>query len=137
MVTIENLFIAAYAPNALFASLANPLVIGILVSFCGVMVPYAEINVFWRYWMYYLNPFNYLMGSMLVFTVWDTDVRCTQSELAIFDLPANSTCEQYLSTYLETLGSAADLLNPSATAHSYGLVYLMMKLRTKASKKAE
>ncbi|RAK81560.1 putative ABC multidrug transporter [Aspergillus fijiensis CBS 313.89] len=167
-------FIAAYAPNALFASLANPLVIGILVSFCGVMVPYAEINVFWRYWMYYLNPFNYLMGSMLVFTVWDTDVRCTQSELAIFDPPSNSTCGQYLSTYLETLGSAADLLNPGATAQcevcpysrgsdylatlnlphyydgwrntaivvifvfsSYGLVFLMMKLRTKASKKAE
>ncbi|RAH44570.1 ATP-binding cassette transporter [Aspergillus brunneoviolaceus CBS 621.78] len=167
-------FIAAYAPNALFASLANPLVIGILVSFCGVMVPYAEINVFWRYWMYYLNPFNYLMGSMLVFTVWGTDVRCTQSELAIFDPPANSTCGQYLSTYLETLGSAADLLNPGATTQcevcpysrgsdylatlnlphyydgwrntaivvifvfsSYGLVFLMMKLRTKASKKAE
>lgn len=32
-------FVAAYAPNALFASLINPLLIGVLVSFCGVLVP--------------------------------------------------------------------------------------------------
>jgi hypothetical protein len=44
-------FIAAYAPNAVFASLVNPLLIGTLVSFCGVLVPYAQIQVFWRYWM--------------------------------------------------------------------------------------
>ncbi|KAF3403640.1 Brefeldin A resistance protein [Penicillium rolfsii] len=167
-------FIAAYAPNALFAALANPLLIGVLISFCGVMVPYMEINVFWRYWMYYLNPFNYLMGSMLVFTIWDTEVKCTHSELAIFDPPANSTCGKYLSTYVETVGVSANLLNPRATSQcevcpytrgsdylatlnlthyydgwrdtaivvifvfsSYGLVYLMMKLRTKSSKKAE
>lgn len=48
-------FIAAYAPNAVFATLANPLVIGTLVSFCGVLVPYAQITAFWRYWIYWLN----------------------------------------------------------------------------------
>jgi ATP-binding cassette subfamily G (WHITE) protein 2 (SNQ2) len=49
-------FVAAYAPNAVFATMINPLILGLLVSFCGVMLPYAQINVFWRYWMYYLNP---------------------------------------------------------------------------------
>jgi ABC-type multidrug transport system permease subunit len=42
--------IAAYAPNAVFASLINPLVIVTLVSFCGVVVPYSQIQPFWRYW---------------------------------------------------------------------------------------
>lgn len=42
--------IAAYAPNAVFASLVNPLVVTTLVSFCGVMVPYSQIEPFWRYW---------------------------------------------------------------------------------------
>lgn len=42
-------FVAAYAPSAVFASLINPLLIGVLVSFCGVLVPYAEIQPFWRY----------------------------------------------------------------------------------------
>jgi ABC-type multidrug transport system permease subunit len=42
--------IAAYAPNAVFASLANPLVITTLVSFSGVMAPYSQIVSFWRFW---------------------------------------------------------------------------------------
>ncbi|KFY15486.1 hypothetical protein V492_01962 [Pseudogymnoascus sp. VKM F-4246] len=98
--------IAAYAPNAVFASLVNPLVITTLVSFCGVMVP-----------MYYIDPFNYLMSSLLVFVTWDKPVKCTTNELAIFDPSPNSTCGDYLANYMQ--------------------VYLMMKLRTKATKKAE
>lgn len=169
-------FIAAYAPNAVFASLVNPLIIGTLVSFCGVLVPYTQIQAFWRYWIYYLNPFNYLMGSMLVFTVWDTEVKCTKKELAVFDLPSgsNGTCGSYLADYLAGTGSGSRLINPEATAgcevcsyktgsnylatinlnryldgwrdagivvmfaiSSYMLVYALMKLRTKTSKKAE
>ena len=166
-------FVAAYAPNVVFASLVNPLVIGTLVSFCGVLVPYAQITEFWRYWMYYLNPFNYLMGSLLVFTSWDTPVNCRESEFAIFN-PANGTCGEYLSSYLQGMGAAANLINPDATEgcrvceytvgndylkglnlktysygwrdagicalfvfSGYGLVFLLMKLRTKKTKGAE
>ncbi|KAH8653120.1 putative Brefeldin A resistance protein [Tricladium varicosporioides] len=109
-------FVAAYAPNAVFASLANPLVIGVLVSFCGVLVPYAQITAFWRYWLYYLNPFNYLMGSLLTFTTWDQPVYCTESEFAIFNPPANSTCGEYLSGYQMGMGMTTNLTNPSATS---------------------
>ena len=167
-------FIAAYAPNATFASLMNPLLIGTLVSFCGVLVPYSQITPFWRYWIYWLNPFNYLMGSMLVFTVWDTDVHCADQEFARFDPPNGSTCGEYLAPFLQGPGQSMNLVNADATAEcmvcqytrgsdylktlnlneyyygwrdaaivvifaisSYGLVYLLMKLRTKASKKAE
>ncbi|KAF7587376.1 hypothetical protein BBP40_007342 [Aspergillus hancockii] len=167
-------FIAAYAPNAVFAALVNPLVIGILVSFCGVLVPYSQINVFWRYWVYYLNPFNYLMGSMLVFDLWDSPVNCADREFAIFDTPNGTTCADYLSSYLQGMGKGANLVNPDATSgcrvcqyttandylytvnlkeyyygwrdaaivvifalSSYALVYALMKLRTKTSKKAE
>lgn len=41
-------FIAAYAPNAVFAALVNPLLISVLVQFCGVLVPYSQITAFWR-----------------------------------------------------------------------------------------
>lgn len=166
-------FIAAYTPNATFASLVNPLVIT-LSSFSGVYVPYLEIVVFWRYWLYYINPFKYLMGSLLVFNVWDTEVHCTDNEFAAFNSPNGSTCGQYLSSYMEGPGSRMDLTNPEATSDcrvcqyrmgsdylytlnlkayyygwrdaaivalfaisSYALVYFLMKLRTKASKKAE
>ena len=167
-------FIAAYAPNAVFASLINPLIISVLVSFCGVLVPYAEIQEFWRYWIYYLNPFNYLMGSMLTFTVFDAEVKCETRELAVFPPPNGTTCGEYLDTFMRGMGSGMNLLNPEATdacevceyrrgsdylktinvkdyyygwrdaaicvlfaISSYAVVYLMMKLRTNASKKAE
>ncbi|KAG7108178.1 ABC multidrug transporter atrB like protein [Verticillium longisporum] len=167
-------FVAAYAPNAVFASLVNPIILGTLISFCGVLVPYSQLQTFWRYWMYWLNPFNYLMGSMLVFDVWGTDVTCKDREFALFDTPNGTTCAEYLADYLQGMGSAANLVNPEATSacricqysdgsdylrtlnlmeyyygwrdaaivvifalSSYALVYLLMKLRTKASKKAE
>ncbi|KAH6612411.1 multidrug resistance protein CDR2 [Boeremia exigua] len=165
--------IAAYAPNAVFASLMNPLVITTLVSFSGVMAPYSQIQEFWRYWLYYIDPFNYLMSSLLVFTSWSSKVVCNPSELAIFDPPSNQTCGEYLSQYQRGMGVETNLLNPSALEgcqvcqysdgagflrtlnlkeeyygwrnaaivvlfcfSSYGLVFLMMKLRTKATKRA-
>ncbi|KAF1354842.1 ABC transporter [Delphinella strobiligena] len=167
-------FVAAYAPNATFASLVNPLIIGTLVSFCGVLVPYNQITDFWRYWIYYVNPFNYLMGSLLVFTTFDVEVKCSDKTFAIFDPPSGQTCATYLREYLSGMGSRTNLVNPDATSgcrvceytrgsdylyslnlkdyyygwrdaalcvlfalSSYALVYLLMKLRTKASKKAE
>ncbi|KAL9099861.1 MAG: hypothetical protein Q9163_004697, partial [Psora crenata] len=107
---------AAYAPNAVFASLVNPVIITILVSFCGVLVPYQGIQEFWRYWMYYVNPFNYLMGSILVFTTYGAEVQCAESEYAIFDTPggSNQTCADYLSTYMQGYGARTKLVNPDA-----------------------
>lgn len=123
--------VAAYAPNAVFASLVNPLIISVLASFCGVLVPYDQLQSFWRYWLYYLNPFNYLMGSMLVFTTFDSPVVCKRDELAIFDTPSGQTCAEYLADYMMGLGSRTNLLNPEATSgcevcqYTRGSDYLM------------
>lgn len=166
--------IAAYAPNAVFAALVNPVLIVQLVSFYGVMVPYSQITSFWRYWAYYIDPFNYLMSALLVFTTWDAEVTCKPEELAIFDSAPNQTCGQYLQAYQQGMGAGIALLNAGATADcqvcqyasgaaylqgfnikekyygwrnagivvifafsSYAFVYLLMKLRTKATKRAE
>ncbi|KAF4973175.1 hypothetical protein FZEAL_9392 [Fusarium zealandicum] len=168
-------FVAAYAPNEVFASLVNPVILGVLTAFCGVLVPYSQIQPFWRHWIYWANPFNYLMGSMLVFDVWGSDVQCSDREFARFDPPNGTTCSEYLTEYLkEGAGLAANLVNPDATSDcrvcsytngqdylrtlnlkeyyygwrdagvvvifaisSYAFVYVLMKLRTKTSKKAE
>ncbi|KAL4977184.1 hypothetical protein BDW66DRAFT_150287 [Aspergillus desertorum] len=80
--------IAAYAPNEYSASLVNPLVLGAgLFGFCGVVVHYAQINVFWRYWLYYLDPFTYLLGGLLGEVLWDAPVNCADSEWVKTDLP--------------------------------------------------
>lgn len=109
-------FVAAYAPNAVAATLVNPILIGTLVSFCGVLVPYQEITAFWRYWLYWMDPFNYLMGSMLTFTLWDKEINCSANETALFQPAGNQTCGQYLNSYLEGPGYAANLWNPDATS---------------------
>ncbi|EXA28511.1 ATPase [Fusarium oxysporum f. sp. pisi HDV247] len=122
-------FIAAYAPNEVFASLVNPLVITILVSFCGVLVPYSGIQTFWRYWLYYINPYNYMMSSMLAFDVWGAEVNCKDSEFARFSPPNGSTCGEYLSDWLTQVPSK--LINPDSTdecmvcSYSSGEDYLL------------
>ncbi|PYI04413.1 hypothetical protein BO78DRAFT_431332 [Aspergillus sclerotiicarbonarius CBS 121057] len=116
-------FVSAYAPNAIFASLINPVIIGTLASFCGVLVPYAQIQEFWRYWIYYLDPFNYLMGSLLVFTSFDAPVKCKESEFAIFSPPNGTTCQQYLANYMSGAGALMNLINPDATSDCHVCEY--------------
>ncbi|KAI0096799.1 putative ABC multidrug transporter [Nemania sp. FL0031] len=163
--------IAAYSPNAYFAALANPLIVGTLIQFCGVFVPYSHIVPFWRYWLYYLNPFNYLVGGLLVAVAWDTEVQCKTSELTSIPLPPDTTCGDYMADFLsQQPGYVTDASNTTMCSYcpystgadylrtlnfseryygwrdvgitalfcisSYGLVFLMMRLRTKATKTA-
>ena len=53
------------------------------------------------------------MGSILVFTTFDAEVNCTEQELAIFDPPNGSTCQEYLTSYMSGIGARTNLLNPS------------------------
>lgn len=124
--------------------------------------------------LYYIDPFNYLMSSLMVFTTWDKPVNCNSNEFALFDPPPGQTCGEYLQTYQRGAGVATNLVNPDSTADCrvcqyttgadylrtlnladkyygwrnaglvvvfvigiYGLVFLMMKLRTKQTKRAE
>lgn len=115
--------IAAYAPNATFAALANPLILGTIVACCGMLVPYGQITVFWRYWLYYLNPFTYVSGSLLVFNIFGVDVTCEDNEYAVFQTPSGQTCEAYLSSYLQEEGSRTNLINPNATENCHVCEY--------------
>ncbi|KAK7743073.1 hypothetical protein SLS62_010705 [Diatrype stigma] len=164
--------IAAYSPSEYFAALANPLIIGAaLINFCGVVVPYSQIQPFWRYWLYYINPFTYLMGGLLEPVVWDVQVECSANELTTIPLPPNTTCEGYMGDFIKA--KMGYLVNPESEStcsycpystgadymktmninesyygwrdvgitalfciSSYALVFLMMKLRTKATKTA-
>ncbi|EFW98765.1 ABC multidrug transporter [Grosmannia clavigera kw1407] len=164
--------IAAYSPNEYFASLANPLIVGAaLINFCGVVVPYSLIPTFWRYWLYWMDPFTYLIDGLLEPVTWGVEVECTASELTTVPLPPNTTCADYISEFLSE--NAGYVTNPENTTYcdycpyksgsdymrsmninesyygwrdvgitalfcvsSYALVFLMMKLRTKATKTA-
>ncbi|UZP36820.1 hypothetical protein NXS19_004636 [Fusarium pseudograminearum] len=109
--------IAAYSPNDYFAALANPVFIGAgLVNFCGVVVPYTQIQPFWRYWIYYLDPFTYLIGGLLEPVVWDVKVDCRSEELTHIPLPnSNSTtCGDYMADYIRD--NSGYVIDPDSTS---------------------
>jgi ABC-type multidrug transport system permease subunit len=106
--------IAAYAPNEYFAAISNPIVVGAgLISFCGVVVPYAAMQPFWRYWLYYLDPFSYLVGGLLGPVIWDVQVHCQPDELTSFSAPGGQTCGEYMAEFLSS--NAGYITDPNAT----------------------
>lgn len=107
--------IAAYAPNVYFAAISNPLLIGAgMITFCGVVVPYTSMQPFWKYWLYYLDPFNYLVGGLLGTVMWDVEVTCAPEEFTTFDPPSGQTCGQYMTDFLAS--NAGYINNVDATS---------------------
>lgn len=97
-------FIAAFAPNELFASLLVPSFFTFVVSFCGVIVPYATMPHFWKSWMYWLTPFHYLLEGFLGVIAHKVPVTCVEREEARFSPPPGQTCEQYAGSYAKQSG---------------------------------
>lgn len=65
---------------------------------------------------YYLDPFHYLLGSLLIFTGWEKPVNCRPNEFAVFDPAPNQTCCEYLAAYQQGMGLGSNLVNPDALA---------------------
>ncbi|KAL4932505.1 putative ABC multidrug transporter [Aspergillus undulatus] len=106
--------IAAYAPNEYFAAIMNPIFIGAgMISFCGVVVPYDSMQPFWRYWIYYLDPFTYLVGGLLTPVLWDVKVECDASEFVSFAVPDGQNCGSYMADFLAS--NAGYILDANAT----------------------
>lgn len=82
--------------------------------FNGVVRPYASLPVFWKYWMYYVNPSTYWIGGMLAATLDGAQVQCSPDETAVFDAPPGQTCLQYAGDFARQAGGY--LLNEDATS---------------------
>lgn len=96
--------VAAFSPNELLASLLVPIFFLFVVSFCGVVVPYASLPTFWKQWMYWATPFKYLLESMLAIVTHDIPVVCEESEMARFRPPPDQTCQSYAGPYTRQAG---------------------------------
>lgn len=95
--------IAAISPSPFFASLLNPTIIAsFFINFAGVLQPYSQLSVFWKYWMYYMNPYNYLIGGLVTQPLYDIDVVCSAKDIASFAPPNGSTCGDYMAKFFET-----------------------------------
>lgn len=84
--------------------------------FNGVVRPYAQISVFWRYWLYYVNPATYWIGGVIAATLSNVPVECASNEAAYFNPPSGQTCSSYASDFVTSAG-VGYLTNPDATTN--------------------
>ncbi|KAI9889804.1 MAG: hypothetical protein M1814_004906 [Vezdaea aestivalis] len=96
--------IAAFAANELLASILVPLFFLFVISFAGVVVPYAGLPYFWRAWMFDLTPFRYIIEGWLGVILHNVEVRCAPDEFARFPPPPNMSCEAYAEGFIKTAG---------------------------------
>ncbi|TAQ88979.1 hypothetical protein B7494_g2691 [Chlorociboria aeruginascens] len=108
-------WICAFAPS--FTVIANvlPFFFVMFSLFNGVVRPYSQLPVFWRYWVYYLNPSTYWVGGVLSATFADVPVRCAPQEAAYFNPPPGQTCISYAQAFLNS--STGYITNPDANAN--------------------
>ncbi|KAI4216283.1 MAG: hypothetical protein LQ351_001293 [Letrouitia transgressa] len=107
-------WIGAFAPSFTVISNILPFFFVIFSLFNGVVRPYSQLDVFWKYWLYYLNPSTYWIGGVLAATLPGASVVCDEQELASFNPPPGQTCASYASAFIQQAGQGY-LMNPNAT----------------------
>ncbi|RAR05996.1 ABC drug exporter AtrF [Stemphylium lycopersici] len=105
-------WICAFAPSFTVISNVLPFFFVMFGLFNGVVRPYAMMPVFWKYWMYYVNPSTYWIGGVLAATLNGIPVQCAESETAVFDAPPGQSCQAYAGSFANA--SPGYLLNPQA-----------------------
>ncbi|KAH9941401.1 pleiotropic drug resistance ABC transporter [Amylocystis lapponica] len=104
--------VAAMSPSAEIAALIFSFLFSFVLSFNGVLQPFAELG--WWQWMYRLSPFTYLVEALIGQAVGHTNITCAAVELASVTPPAGQTCSQYLDPFINMAGGY--LTNPDATS---------------------
>ncbi|KAF7557576.1 hypothetical protein G7Z17_g604 [Cylindrodendrum hubeiense] len=107
-------WICAFAPSFTVISNVLPFFFVMFGLFNGVVRSYATLPVFWKYWMYWVNPSTYWISGILAATLDNAPVRCDPQETAKFDAPPNQTCQDYAGSFAKSAGGY--LLNPDATS---------------------
>lgn len=69
--------------------------------------------VFWKYWMYYVNPSTWWIAGVLSALLHNVPVNCSETETAKFTPPPGQTCGDYAGAFADVAGG--NLLNPNAT----------------------
>ncbi|KAI8968506.1 ABC-2 type transporter-domain-containing protein [Mycotypha africana] len=106
--------IAAFSSTPPMAAVINPFFTSILILFAGIMQPPSGMPHFWSSWMYWLDPYHYVIEGLVVNLMDGVEVRCTNDEYLHLYAPPGQTCGEYMQTYFEN-GGTGYLDNPNAT----------------------
>jgi ATP-binding cassette subfamily G (WHITE) protein 2 (SNQ2) len=105
--------LAALSPSIIVAALFNPFLLVLFSVFCGVTAPYANLPYFWRSWMYWLDPFTWLVKGLVTTGLHGVPVVCKSTEFLLFPPPSGQTCGQYANGFATAVGGYIN--NPNAT----------------------
>ncbi|KAK0655003.1 ABC-2 type transporter-domain-containing protein [Cercophora newfieldiana] len=109
-------WVCAWAPNFTVISNVLPFFLVVFSLFNGVVVPYNQLNVFWKYWLYWLNPSTYWISGVLTTTIAGQAVRCAPNEAAYFNPPSGQTCLEFAGDFVRQAGQGY-LTNPEGTTN--------------------
>jgi len=113
MVVSFGQLLASLSPNVALAMLILPIFNTILFLFSGVLAPPQTLPVFWRSWMYHLDPFRYFLEGIITTILKPVVVTCNERDLYTYLVPPGQTCGEYSAEFLSlTTGYVA---NPEST----------------------
>ncbi|KAE8379057.1 ABC-2 type transporter-domain-containing protein [Aspergillus bertholletiae] len=109
--TFADMIIAAL-PDAETAGAIVTLLFSMVLAFNGIMQTPEALPGFWIF-MYRVSPFTYWVGGIAATQMHDREIKCSDTEISIFNPPRGTACGQYLKEYLAT--APGYLTNPEAT----------------------
>ncbi|PKY06821.1 pleiotropic drug resistance protein, ABC superfamily [Aspergillus campestris IBT 28561] len=108
-------WICAFAPS--FTVIANvlPFFFVMVNLFNGIVRPYSTYPVFWKYWMYYVNPVTWWLRGVIAAVFPAVQVHCSPKEATHFNPPPGSTCADHAGAFVDKLARVGYLVNPDAS----------------------
>ncbi|KAI9036665.1 ABC drug exporter AtrF [Aspergillus affinis] len=109
-------WICAFAPSFTVISNVLPFFFVMVNLFNGIVRPYSDYPVFWKYWMYYVNPVTWWLRGVISSVFPSVEIHCTSMESTHFDPPPGSTCGDYANNFVKNIAGAGYLIDPNATS---------------------
>lgn len=105
-------WICAFAPSFTVISNVLPFFFVMVNLFNGIVRPYSAYPVFWKYWMYYVNPVTWWLRGVLSSVLPPVTIECGRNEVTRFTPPPNMTCGEYANDYIYNIAKAGYLVEP-------------------------
>ncbi|KAI9340884.1 ABC-2 type transporter-domain-containing protein [Obelidium mucronatum] len=106
--------LASAIPNYGVAAAIIPILTSILSLFCGVTISYNDMPQFYKTWLYWIDPYHYLIEGFMVNDLGGLALNCDETSFVPVAIPANVTCGKYFQPYLTIVGAPGTLVDASA-----------------------
>ncbi|OQD78445.1 hypothetical protein PENDEC_c001G03921 [Penicillium decumbens] len=102
-------WICAFAPSFTVISNVLPFFFVMVNLFNGIVRPYSDYPVFWKYWMYYVNPVTWWLRGVLSSILPAVQIQCAEEEFTHFNAPPGQTCGQYAGNFVQNIAGVGYL----------------------------